>query len=303
MNKRSNINGMRARLDGSLHRMGRRASFAIVLGATLSLAGPIAGTAFAAGPTGPLSLTDGFRSASYQAKKSKPKAAETAIVRIAKRPLDRTGRFWGAGFGDGYHACHGSGLRPGADLPPVSSHASRRNLQTFSASGCGTYYDQFDNQSWTQTCDCESGSCESGGCESGGCGGTHWQSVQPMASADSTFTANDDVVAGPSHDAFGQVLAMDAPIDGWDELMTPSPKQLTAPGKMSGSLTSVPTRLPSVPAPATTMQPVRLPVPRRDHEAGRTAERVATQRPDRVAEVPDWLKQSAESIQTNPFVR
>lgn len=298
MNKRSNITGMPAWLDGSLHRMGRRVTYAIVLGTTLSLAGPIAGTVFAAGPTGPLSLTDGFRIVSYQARKSKPKAAETAIVRIAKRPLDRTGRFWGAGFGDGYHACHGSGLRPGADLPPVSSHASRRNLQTFSASGCVTYYDQFDNQSWTQTCD-----CESGGCESGGCVGTHWQSVQPMASVDPTVTANDDMVAGPSNDAFGQVLAIDAPIEGWDELITPSPKQLTAPGKMSGSLTSVPTRLPPVPAPATTMQPTRLPAPRRDHEAGRTADREATQRPDRVAEIPDWFKKSAESIQANPFVR
>ncbi len=67
--------------------------------------------------------------------------AEHPLVRITKAPLDRSGRYWGSGYGDGYHACEGSGFRPGANLPPRSSHAMK---QQASCRG-NTYYDRFDN--------------------------------------------------------------------------------------------------------------------------------------------------------------
>ncbi|WP_146520649.1 hypothetical protein [Stieleria varia] len=34
--------------------------------------------------------------------------------------MDRVGRFWGFGWGDGYNACRDGGCQPGADLPPTS---------------------------------------------------------------------------------------------------------------------------------------------------------------------------------------
>ena len=76
-----------------------------------------------------------------RADAANPAAMEHPVVRVTKQPLERTGRFFGMGYSDGYHACYGSGFRPGADLPPRSSHASQKP-----ASGYGnTYYDRFDN--------------------------------------------------------------------------------------------------------------------------------------------------------------
>ncbi|MDA8744136.1 hypothetical protein N9N28_05840 [Rubripirellula amarantea] len=67
-------------------------------------------------------------------------SAEGLIVGIGKEPIDRTGRYLGIGWGDGYHACDGSGARPCSDLPPVSSRAIRRRNHLKSM----TFYDKFD---------------------------------------------------------------------------------------------------------------------------------------------------------------
>ena len=80
-------------------------------------------------------------------------AAEHPMVRLSKQHIDRTGRYFGYGYGDGYHGCYGSGFRPGADLPPKSSHATRRRNRWQG----NTYYDRFDNQRLVETCD---GSCD-----------------------------------------------------------------------------------------------------------------------------------------------
>ncbi|KLU02593.1 hypothetical protein RISK_005659 [Rhodopirellula islandica] len=42
--------------------------------------------------------------------------------------VERVGRFCGASWGDGYHACHSSGMRPMANLPPRSYPARTGNL-------------------------------------------------------------------------------------------------------------------------------------------------------------------------------
>lgn len=42
--------------------------------------------------------------------------------------VERVGRFCGCSWGDGYHACHSSGMRPMANLPPRSYQARTGNL-------------------------------------------------------------------------------------------------------------------------------------------------------------------------------
>lgn len=51
--------------------------------------------------------------------------------------IDRGGRICGCGYGDGYHACYGSGLRPIANLPP-RSFAARVGTIDERVHGCPT---------------------------------------------------------------------------------------------------------------------------------------------------------------------
>lgn len=44
----------------------------------------------------------------------------TNSIASAGENLNRCFRFWGIGWGDGYHTCSGAGCRPGADLPVAS---------------------------------------------------------------------------------------------------------------------------------------------------------------------------------------
>jgi hypothetical protein len=63
--------------------------------------------------------------------------------------LERAGRLHGLCWGDGYHACQSSGVRPLADLPPrtvaptasIVSHPKRHKHRP---SKRATYYDHFD---------------------------------------------------------------------------------------------------------------------------------------------------------------
>ncbi len=51
--------------------------------------------------------------------------------------LERGGRLYGCGWGDGYHSCHSSGVRPLADLPP-RSYAARVGTPQERIAGCPT---------------------------------------------------------------------------------------------------------------------------------------------------------------------
>jgi len=51
--------------------------------------------------------------------------------------FDRTGRLIGSGWGDGYHSCHSSGVRPLANLPP-RSYAARVGTFGEKIAGCAT---------------------------------------------------------------------------------------------------------------------------------------------------------------------
>ena len=52
-------------------------------------------------------------------------------------PLHRLGRACGFGWGDGYHACRCSGIRPGADLPPRSYCQNCNRHVVDGRCGCG----------------------------------------------------------------------------------------------------------------------------------------------------------------------
>ncbi|MCO8125452.1 hypothetical protein NHH03_27180 [Stieleria sp. TO1_6] len=65
-------------------------------------------------------------------------SAAAAYRAHAVEPLQRTGRIFGFGWGDGYHTCRDSGCRPGADLPPKSH--PHRSCQLGCANGCGELY-------------------------------------------------------------------------------------------------------------------------------------------------------------------
>jgi len=82
-------------------------------------------------------------------------------------PIQRLGRFFGAGWGDGYHACETSGFRPLANLPPASFY-QRDGKHHWGAgshpiggagleSAIGKFYGEF-------------GSCGSSGCDAHGYG-------------------------------------------------------------------------------------------------------------------------------------
>lgn len=65
------------------------------------------------------------------------------------KPLDRTGRVLGFGWGDGYHTCTDSKIRLGANLPPKSFTAGHRFQHATARNGLirqvgSTFYDQFD---------------------------------------------------------------------------------------------------------------------------------------------------------------
>lgn len=79
------------------------------------------------------------------------------IAMVAGEPVQRLGRTWGVGWGDGYHACNDSGLRLLDDLPPRSYSVSQRHRH---AHGVGmrhstgaTYYDHFDAHQSGVPCD------------------------------------------------------------------------------------------------------------------------------------------------------
>ncbi len=84
------------------------------------------------------------------------------------RPLERLGRLYGVYWGDGYHACDCSGVRPLADLPPSSARATAvsRQLPIGPAHRRGaTFYDRFDA---SHRSNCSSAACDSGQCDAGG---------------------------------------------------------------------------------------------------------------------------------------
>ncbi|TWU48829.1 hypothetical protein Poly51_47330 [Rubripirellula tenax] len=89
-------------------------------------------------------------------------------------PVERLGRWSGYGWSDGYHACAGSGVRLGADLPPKSyadtRGANQGGMSRGKLDGHGhmqgtTFYDRFDT---ARGCDAGTG-CDAYGCDAGGC--------------------------------------------------------------------------------------------------------------------------------------
>lgn len=79
---------------------------------------------------------------------SRRRRALSAIVLFAMIPttvsvggfpeaIERGGRFCGRGYGDGYHACYSSGMRPLANLPP-RSFAARVGTMDEKIQGCET---------------------------------------------------------------------------------------------------------------------------------------------------------------------
>ena len=71
-------------------------------------------------------------------------------------PLNRFGRTFGVGWGDGYHACGRDRIRLVADLPP-RSYAARQHHAFSSRSRVGlTFYDQFDASSGRACDSCDS---------------------------------------------------------------------------------------------------------------------------------------------------
>lgn len=68
-------------------------------------------------------------------------AAFASFPALAGPPalLEQAGRYLGAGWGDGYHACKDGGCRPGADLPP-GSYTTQFTKRTKPASDCGGIY-------------------------------------------------------------------------------------------------------------------------------------------------------------------
>ncbi len=91
-----------------------------------------------------------------------------------RNSLERAGRLYGVCWGDGYHACSSSGLRPWADLPPKSmltSTVSHRSSVGKKHQQGATFYDRFDaiNQSLFHTSSCCLPGCEVLGCDGRGC--------------------------------------------------------------------------------------------------------------------------------------
>ncbi len=71
-----------------------------------------------------------------------PAGGESIVGGMVQDRIDRTGRYLGAGWGDGYHTCKGSCCRPGSDIPPVDARtiARRKNFHK----KMETFYDRFD---------------------------------------------------------------------------------------------------------------------------------------------------------------
>ena len=98
------------------------------------------------------------------------------------RPIQRLGRLHGVGWGDGYHACQSSGVRPLADLPARSQvRAKGGPLMTF--------YDQFDAANSKAK-----GSCS--GCSSCDFGGCNCDDAPTWSPSDRSVTGTKTIVNG-----------------------------------------------------------------------------------------------------------
>ena len=101
-------------------------------------------------------------------------------------PLNRLGRVLGCGWGDGYHACSGSGCRPLANLPPKSYYDMYKGCARCAAGNCT---DPSHLSNWmSRGKGCDSGSCDSHGrdlvsrdllADAGGCDGGACDSANP----------------------------------------------------------------------------------------------------------------------------
>ncbi len=144
------------------------------------------------------------------------------------KPLETAGRLYGVYWGDGYHACASSGIRPGADLPPKSYSARHRSGSRVAREGIlhrigATYYDRFDAANARA---CGSPGCGSGACDCGPVTVIHGsQVIQSLGAMNST-------IAQPTQEMRLQPLM--APSMAPDTVATTSRKpdaisELTAP--------------------------------------------------------------------------
>tara|TARA_R110002049_G_scaffold305056_3_gene501110 strand:- start:68724 stop:69962 length:1239 start_codon:yes stop_codon:yes gene_type:complete len=120
-------------------------------------------------------------------------AATTAVVTTAAtalpapadspEPLQRLGRFVGAGWGDGYHACESSGFRPVSNLPPRSFYQQFGNTNGCQGGtcagekGCATAIAAF----YSHSGDCDGNSCDQNGCDALGCDVMPMHSTSPAS--------------------------------------------------------------------------------------------------------------------------
>ena len=120
------------------------------------------------------------------------------------QPVQRLGRLVGAGWGDGYHACDSSGIRPCADLPPKSyyqrfeqSCSTSRNTKIRSAAGNalgGAIGKLYGASSVRATAGCDGGGCDNASCDGVSCNGVSRHAT------DATIPSwsEDAALSGPS---------------------------------------------------------------------------------------------------------
>jgi hypothetical protein len=169
-----------------------------------------------------------------------------------------------------------------------------------------TYYDQFDRQPWVQA----------GGYEGIPVHAESWQSITPavpISPAEHRSSADEEASDDDANPESSEPMAREETIDGWDDLLTSSLS--TGPSgtgnnamaatvnRLANANGASVSRLPLVNPSVSRAKPARLPAANPSPNRGRTAEYPRSTKPARVAEIPDWLKESADSIQFNPYVR
>ena len=167
-----------------------------------------------------------------------------AVFAGKPEPVQRVGRFFGAGWGDGYHACETSGFRPAANLPPKSYYQRYGHSGCLSKLGGGgatcssAFGNLYGSVSGYGTKHCShGGACDQPHCDSPGCDSAYATGeMSPVSLAPGSLASGSN--------APGQHVEAEAPTN-LDDARTAPLEATTAPATSSESL-----RDPMPPAPA-----------------------------------------------------
>lgn len=180
--------------------------------------------------------------------------------------VNQLGRLFGAGWGDGYHACESSGFRLGADLPP-KSYSQRNRGPSRIKRAAQTFYDHFDAGRSYRPCDdvfCDSAPLIINGSQviQQPKGWTPSQVTEDPGAPSVPTPAPRPVPAQPERIEIPSPVVPPAPeLDQATKNVDQPPRSVSQPERRRGRLPKVTKKIETPPAVVATAKPVRPAAP------------------------------------------